>query len=109
MYQKGYSEDSEENPVRWDYHLSYPRKVQKCGRAEGDFSQYNAYNESVANRVSDHAKRREEIFKQKDITPKSPPSKAKAKDKIKYNYRDTKLSDFLGYRGSDSGDTRKKT
>ncbi len=38
MYQKGYSEDDEDNPFRFDYRLERPTRMEKVGRAEGDFT-----------------------------------------------------------------------
>lgn len=62
-YQKGYSEDSEENPFRIDFCLTYPRKVSKIGQEEGEFEA----NEIHSRKALEEIKKYNEALKQSRI------------------------------------------
>lgn len=57
VYEKGYSDDDEINPKRWDYKLQRPSKTEKIGRAEGDFSESDSYNENKLKTNHEHNER----------------------------------------------------
>jgi len=51
MYQKGYSEDDEENPFRYDYRLERPTRMVKVGKADGDFSDLEKESQEIKEHV----------------------------------------------------------
>jgi hypothetical protein len=97
LYKKGYSDDSEDNPKRIDYHLTYPRKIEKCGHSEKDYSSYEKYNEEIIKKVEEHETRRKEAIAQWRDTITQPaasltPSSSEPKKKITL---DKKITEFL--------------
>jgi hypothetical protein len=102
LYEKGYSDDDEDNPKRLDYHLTYPRKIEKCGHTAGDYSSYDSYNDDIIQKVLDHeAHRREQIdqwIEQKNnpqpkTTPKTGSLSSEKADLKKQ--RNAELTEFL--------------
>lgn len=51
MYQKGYSEDDEENPFRYDYRLERPTKMEKVGKSDGDFTTEERLSQEIREKV----------------------------------------------------------
>jgi len=62
-YQKGYREDDEENPIRMDYNLQHPRKIEKMGISQ-KYAQENQnlipYNAEIMIKVDEHNQHRQE-------------------------------------------------
>jgi hypothetical protein len=101
FYGKGYSDDDEDNPKRLDYHLTFPRKITKVGRAKKDYSEYDSYNEEIKKKILEHETRRHEYITQKrskitvpEIQYFEPLNQAKDKSKPKIQ-RDKKLTEFF--------------
>jgi hypothetical protein len=96
VYQKGYSEDSEDNPFRLDYRLTYPRNIKIVGKAEDDFSENDRYNKSIIEKIIQHNDNRLERLQHK--RDKNEPLQqsliSTPKRKIGRG-RDTTLFDFL--------------
>jgi hypothetical protein len=47
IYQKGYAEEDSENPIRFDYGLCRPSKINKIGRSEKDYSRFDELNKTT--------------------------------------------------------------
>jgi hypothetical protein len=100
LYEKGYRDDDEDNPKRLDYHLSYPRKITKCGHTEKDYSYYDTKNAEVEKRIIEHEARRQEAIAKWIEQKNNPQPKPTQEQKVIMLQdskigRNAKLTEFL--------------